>query len=503
MSKNRARAMARLLPLTLLLVAFCLHAFGGEPETERLALAGRLLLEDGTPAQGLTLHLEPVASKVFPDRGIAIQGECVAGPDGRFAFEDLPEGQYSLTFRDEPREPAVFRRALEFEKVLSEGLFVIGSDLDLGDIRVFKEGIRISGRVLREGKPVPQAKVVSLDSHREECVDVLSDEKGEYAIEIPGTRRGDRVLLAGSVTTDVQTDAGRVRHAHQLVRLDADESWQEAKLDIPVRLSDADLSGTVVDAKGEPVAGAMMYLYPKWVETTRCWTPLLKTDDQGRFLWEGVLPGLYRVSAVVPDREGASLDVEIESGKRTSITLPVPDSRTEVVFEMNFKSYYGDYRKFIEATAIARAKRGIQYGLFLATRDGALLAPRVPVGLIEIKETIPEVSVRALSPGTCFLLAAPVRYEHMNVAFMDHESLFSFHWLPSEPWIPLGGPNDVALFGPIDVLAGSQVRHAQCPEIDAETMRRLSKDLNHEFREIPTVMIERVKRLLANEVNKK
>src|SRR6266478_1479574 len=84
----------------------------------------------------------------------------------------------------------------------------------------------------------------------------------------------------------------------------------------------ASIQGMVKDAKGQPIKGANVQVASK--DGKQLYNTV-KTDAQGRYLSQGLQPGVYRVSLVVNGAVKASI----------SNTKAKPDQSTELNFDLN------------------------------------------------------------------------------------------------------------------------------------------------------------------------
>lgn len=192
------------------------------------------------------------------------------GPDGRFELSGAPAGTISLRATAGRYASGSTRSALA-TVTLAEGQREAEADV------AFEEGGILSGRVLRGGQPVPEARVSANDMRRWLSASARTDESGAYRIE---------GLAAGSYTVVVRTslDADG-RGVTREVRVDG-----EATLDVD--LPTASLFGVVVDAATKrPLADARVAAGPDDPATGR--TGWATTDSSGRFLVEALGTGAH------------------------------------------------------------------------------------------------------------------------------------------------------------------------------------------------------------------
>lgn len=260
--------------------------------TEPASLSGRVVHPDGTPAADVDLSL---SGRYAPDGGTpnyagatkswneaeistAYNRQATTGRDGRYSFTDLPAAPDLL---------------LDFNK-RPEGDGMIGVKLfteDLGPIApggrrtwdstllAASELMTIRGRLLgmHSGKPVDGVVAYENTRTREGSV-VPGDLRKGGAYELKLTTPGTYELWG--------------RHSSN-----AGDNGQEARDSIPwvagttrtldIRVPDPFImSISVIDTEGLPVQGATV--------TTGQGTyfPTTKTDEQGRYGWDGFAPGI-------------------------------------------------------------------------------------------------------------------------------------------------------------------------------------------------------------------
>jgi protocatechuate 3,4-dioxygenase beta subunit len=166
-------------------------------------------------------------------------------------------------------------------------------DLDeqAGNLDVkLRPGVVITGTVLKEqGQPLPEARVrIMIQGSRWSGPLGRSDlgkagPDGKFEIKaIPPDRQYTVSATAeGYGRSEVRVDTGDIKDN----RFDAGQ----LKL-VPANLS---LSGVVVDANDQPVAGASVYGYGEGQPDSR----MIETDVEGKFTIKGVCPGLIRLQA--------------------------------------------------------------------------------------------------------------------------------------------------------------------------------------------------------------
>ncbi len=96
----------------------------------------------------------------------------------------------------------------------------------------------------------------------------------------------------------------------------------------PVRIklqTGATLAGLVVDAAGDPVAGASVHVRPEWrtfsTPPERLHDPFERTGDDGRFRFENVAAGVWSLKATAGDAKAVLDALRLENGTERTVEL--------------------------------------------------------------------------------------------------------------------------------------------------------------------------------------
>jgi protocatechuate 3,4-dioxygenase beta subunit len=189
-----------------------------------------------------------------------VYAEAVTAGDGTFVLEGLPPGSFTLW--------ALWERGAVSRVGVPAG--VEGVELRLG------EGLFLEGSVFGEDAPLPEAWVTAIHVGHTRFFDARTDADGRFRI---GPLPASRYLLATSAE-------GWLPRLFASVRLDEPNS--RLTLVRPRRLTGRVLSG------GTPVPGAEVLLDPgvSALGDVR----KVKTDAEGRFLFESLSPYRYRLT---------------------------------------------------------------------------------------------------------------------------------------------------------------------------------------------------------------
>lgn len=304
-----------LLPGEYQLVATCTGFLPGEATRVRLldgplldqrwslqpglALRGRVLAADGTPATRLHVH---AAAEPDPARPRQLShAEAEPDADGRFALAGLVPGAYRVTVsayhedaRAVPQEP------------LSVVLAADSPELTLtlpatGELR----------GVLRDagGHGIDRAMVMLAGSG--DAQHVLAADDGSFVFpavaardyQLIARRNGQRLAGATPDGEPVTVTAGALTTTAPIVAT-----------------PDLRLTGLVRDPGGAPVAGAFVVLRSR---SQQLLAPPVATDAAGRFTVPALAPGKYRVRAYRRGGGEATADL-VEASGDVTLTLAAP-----------------------------------------------------------------------------------------------------------------------------------------------------------------------------------
>lgn len=172
--------------------------------------------------------------------------------------------------------------------------------------------IELSGRVMLGDEPL-QAGLAFGGGSGPVSVRVSTNEKGRFSGVLP---------RAGDWDVDVRAHDPpvfrRLRDIPVEVRTGSEKAWVE------ITLPDTTLEGEVVDEQGSTVAGAsiLLLLYPATENVV-----FGQTDEEGRFRFRGVAPGIYRLEARIESPDGSLSSDPVE----LSITDESPQGSIRLV----------------------------------------------------------------------------------------------------------------------------------------------------------------------------
>jgi len=221
--------------------------------------------------------------------------------DGRFVFRNAPPGRYEIRARGEVQPGTTLFATF---KVVIQGQDIAGVNM------LLIPGASVSGSVLveavRTARPAawPAARVRAAPnddstSRNAATGDVLRD--GSYSIR--GIRPGAHVVRVEGLPFPWLLKSVMYR-GQDITDLGLDAESRQRFEDVRVTITDvaSEISGTVVDPKGSPVADAMVLILPLsqqfWSRTSRR-LGLLRSDSGGRYRLRGLPAGEYRAIASI------------------------------------------------------------------------------------------------------------------------------------------------------------------------------------------------------------
>ena len=268
-------------------------------KAELLALRGRVLAADGTPAT--RLHVYATAERDPADPKLFSYAEAEPDADGRFELTGLVPGPYRVTIaadhgdaRAVPQEPLhVVLAADTPELTLTMPV--------TGELR----------GVLRDagGHAIDRAMVMLAGSA--DAQHVLAGDDGSFLF--PAVAPRDYHLIA---RRNSQRLAGATLDGQPVTITAGGLTTTTAIVAAP----DQRLTGLVRDAASAPVAGAFVVLRSR---SQQLLAPPVETDAAGRFTVAALAPGKYRVRAYRRGG-GEALTDAVEAGSDLTLTLAAP-----------------------------------------------------------------------------------------------------------------------------------------------------------------------------------
>ncbi|MDH6588280.1 EmrB/QacA subfamily drug resistance transporter [Streptomyces sp. SAI-133] len=226
------------------------------PHPSTAPVRGTVRHSDGTVVPGAALTLIDVAGAQI--------GREAGGADGRFALPAPGPGSYVLIAAASGHQPQAVSVTLDGHPV----------ELDL----VLGGAGRLTGRVLTDGAPVPDATVTLTDAHGEVVATVRSGQDGSYAVT---------ELIAGEYTLAAGAPAFRPAALPVTVR-----AGRQTRQDVELA-GGAVLHGTVRGGRGRSVEDARVTL----LDVAGNVVDTLTTGPDGSFRFADLTGGEYTVIA--------------------------------------------------------------------------------------------------------------------------------------------------------------------------------------------------------------
>ncbi len=223
---------------------------------------------------------------VVVDRdGRAVQGAVVETLPGRQSVTTDDQGHFSLSCALPGHSP-FWNQPNLLVRYADRKLAAFvhpGLDKDVTDLRIeLLPAITVAGRVLdEEGNPLPDAQITLWG---ELLTDLRTDSHGRYEIS----------PLPHDLTASLEISRDGYGTSHLFLDFaDAVDLQYQAK-DAILKKADQTVSGVVLDDAGNPVPGATVSL---WGTQQPRWTEDIITDQQGRFVVQGVCKGYLGIMA--------------------------------------------------------------------------------------------------------------------------------------------------------------------------------------------------------------
>ena len=343
---------------------------------------------------------QPVADKrirVSQETG-STSRQATTGTDGRYSFDKLPAGTYSVMRTPDGNVFTMSNIGLKPAEVRDGETTVVDFDE--------AAKITVSGRVLRSGKAVSEASLVFLAGAEggipTEFKGAESDAEGRYQVGLD---------KAGPYQVMVQVGGRFAGSGNPMTIQVPDQPAVTQDIVVPGN----GVAGRVIDGEGKPVSGAIVRARREGGEESSLFGSMDSSEPDGAWRIDGLEPGTYRITAsasgyknterypiTVGADDAPGVELRLERGRsfRGRVVDPMdrPMSRAMVlvapagVTEMSFSDFTSDING-VFATA-APGDGALDITAFVDGYGAARAKGFVPSG--ESEE--PEITLR-LTPG--------------------------------------------------------------------------------------------------------
>jgi hypothetical protein len=165
MKRSRIALRFGILSVSLLsiCVSLCNRGFAGEARASS-KISGRLVSMEGRAISGCKTVLKMTASQIGEKVEDFSPIEIRTSDDGGFLFGNLQPGFYGIEFSQGGAPGGVFHYRPKYSGTISRKIVIQDKSVDLGDIPLYKAGLRIKGRVYVNGALRAGAEVFSRTS---------------------------------------------------------------------------------------------------------------------------------------------------------------------------------------------------------------------------------------------------------------------------------------------------------------------------------------------------
>lgn len=292
--------------------------WGEGKETKELKLVppatvtGRILNPDGKPAGNTKVTSQYILKKEgeyfatfrLPEN---FQTLATTNPEGKFTTNLLATGSRILLDCPDLTDTANTNRSIQ-----------INSDsFDAGDVK-FDLGASVSGRVIRDGKPVAGVTIGAQSDGQ--WGSAVTDSEGRYTLlRLPADKYNIALMLSPELEKDVTA------RAHEGVNAEPGKPVTSRDFDL---IPGAVIRGKVTKSDGKPVPKIQIGIYGPARPRSGAWVQMAVTDDKGEYMLR--VPGgdqfVYIMQELGPQGEGSktSKEVTVKDGETMRVDLELP-----------------------------------------------------------------------------------------------------------------------------------------------------------------------------------
>ena len=290
---------------------------------QKAGVSGTITSANGSPATAFSIQLMSM------NRGNAMyiangQSQSFTNPEGKYLLESIEPGTYRLLVTS-PHATPTYSPSFTVQRESVQGLHV-----------QLQEGGTLSGFVREAftGKPIPGARIVlhGKDWTKDNAFGLfggVGPDPNNVPEQATVSRQDGSFLLNQAFPGELKVEINHPAYLPQtaLVTLGSGQSIEMGTYELS---AGGTVSGIGKDGQGNPLAGGTAYLTKQTDQAFGYYADNQRLDARGRFHFEGLEAGSYKISVAsakgagmlfLAEVDGSSQTVYVEPGKTIEVSL--------------------------------------------------------------------------------------------------------------------------------------------------------------------------------------